>query len=47
MNRGDGDEEEEETKFEDDGKERQLEDYQRIVHKNTEFFSTEKADILL
>jgi len=41
VNRGDGDDEEEESKVEDDGKERLMEEYHRIVHRNTEFFSTE------
>ena len=26
---------------------RKMDPYQRIVHRNTEFFSTEKADVLM
>lgn len=42
--RGDGDEEE--TKFELEDSKRLVEDYVRIVHKNTEFFSTYDAETL-
>lgn len=44
-NRGEGDEEEEENKFEVD-KERKIEDYVRVVQKQTEMFSTFDADVL-
>jgi len=42
--RGEG--EEEENKYEVDQSQRTLDEYVRIVHKNTEFFSTYDADTL-
>jgi hypothetical protein len=45
-NRGDDSDDEEESKIEDSGKERVLENYLKVVSKNTKFFSTEKADII-
>jgi len=41
--RGDGEEEE---KFEENIQKKELDEYVRIVHKNTEFFSTYDADTL-
>jgi len=45
--RGEGDEGEEEKKYETEVSKRNIDDYVRIVHKNTEFFSLFDAETLL
>lgn len=45
--RGEGDEEEEENKYELETNKRRLTEYVRAVNKNTELFSTEDADKIL
>lgn len=47
IDRGEGDKEEEESKYEVETNKRQLTEYVRAVNKNTELFSTEDADKIL
>jgi hypothetical protein len=45
--RGEGEEEEEEKKFAIDDSKRNLEEYVRVINKNTELFSTYDAEAIL